>query len=592
MDKPIDVQELLRICWQKKWFFFVPAALIMAAAITVTQVITPLYRSQATLLVENPNVPENVVPSLITEQIGLRLKLIERELLVKDKLLEIADRHNLYAEESEALSRPAIAARMRGRIDTQPMMTEFNEERSGGRVQATTGLQISFLDPNPRRAQLVVDDLVTAYLSRNIEGRRAVAETTTEFLANERAMLDQRIAAIEEQLTRFKMENRDLLPEEAAFKRQLLQNIEQRLRGLQSDLQVLRERESYISTQLALINEFEGRQGGTLAANLEVLRGELATAQARYSSTHPDVVRLQREVRSLERVVGARSGSSSTLAEQEASLRADLAALLERYTDDHPDVERAQRELGAIRALIRNGDGGAPVAAGGTRNTGYIQLSAQLNGLQAEISAIEEQQAALREERETLQAELARAPEVELEYNTIRRQLENAVADRDALADKEATTRLSGALESTAAGEHLSLAELPSAPSSPYSPNKKLILAAGLVLAVGSGGASLLGAQLLDRSIRSSRDLARMLGDAPLVDIPFITTAASRRRKWLWRFGGAVGVLVIAAAALSWAHTRIVPLDVLGSDAANKAEQWIDTTRNRPTDDPSNIKVQ
>jgi len=532
--------------------------MVMVVAVAITQVLPPLYRSQATLLVQNPNVPENVVPSLITEQVGLRLQVIEREVLATGNLLKIADRHNLYAEEPEALSRAAIAGRMRERIDTQTVMTEFNEERSGGRVQATTGLRINFLDPNPRRAQLVVDDLVNAYLSRNLEDRRAVAETTTEFLANERAMLDQQIAAIEEQFTRFKVENRSLLPEEAAFKRRLLQNIGQRLRGLQSDLQVLRERESYISTQLALLNEFDvaaGRQGGTLAVNLEVLRGELATARARYSSTHPDVVRLQREVRSLESVVDARSGSSSALADREASLLADLATLRERYTDDHPDVERAQRELAAIRASIRNGDGGPQVAAEGTRNTGYIQLSAQLNGVQAEISAIEEQQTALREERETLQAQLARAPEVELEYNTIKRQLENAVADRDALADKEATTRLSGALESTAAGGHLSLAEPPSAPSSPHSPDKKLILAAGFVLAVGSGGASLLGAQLLDRSIRSSRDLARMLGDAPLVAIPFITTAASRRRKWLWRFGGAVGVLMIAAAALSWAHT-------------------------------------
>jgi polysaccharide biosynthesis transport protein len=576
MDTSFDPRELIRIGWRRKWYFIIPAAVVFTAAIVTIFVLPPLYRSQATILIEPQEIPENVVPSLVTEQIDRRLQIITQRVLVSENLLRIADRHNLFADERDTLSRDAIAGKMRERIETDSVVTQFNDQQSGRSGQATLVFEVSFSDPDPKLAHQVTSDLVSIYLSNNAESRRTITEQTTNFLAEERTAVDRRIATIEDELTTFKTEHRELLPDEAAFKRQLLNNLEQRLRTLESDLRALRERESYLSTQLALTDEFESFRGGreTPESRLELLRAELASARARYSSGHPDVVRLQREVQSLQQAVGARAGSSA-LAEEESRLTTELSILRERYTDQHPDVERVRRALASVRQEITDAGNRDVSTAGVSRNSAFIQLSAQLNSVQAEIKAIDEQRGQLRAERIALQEDLARAPEVEREYNRVVRRLENALADREELADKETAARLSGSLEATAARERLALLNPPSLPGSPSSPNKKLILAIGFVLAVGSGGTLALVMEFLDRSIRSVGALTSIVGDPPLAVVPLITTGADARRKWLWRLGSAAAVVIIAAAALAWVHERIAPLDVLGYQAMDRAERWV-----------------
>ncbi len=549
---------------------------MFAAVLAVMLSMPELYRSQATILIEPQEIPEDVVPSLMTQQIDRQIEAITREVMVGDNLLRIADQHDLYADERDQLTRGAVAGRMRERIETNTVLTEFNDQQTGRSGRVTVAFEISFLDADPNMARRITNELASVYLSSSLEGRRDVAEKTTSFLANERAALDRKVATIEDELTEFKMDNRELLPEEAAFKRQLLNNVEQRLRDMTSNLRVLRERESYLSTQLALIDEFETPRGnsGVPEARLESLRAELVTARARYNPSHPDVTRLEREVRALESVVGSRAGASA-LARQAEVLTTELATLRERYTEDHPDVQRVQRELASLRGALAEGDAGGVGASGASRSSTFIQLSAQLNGVQAQISAVQEQQRQLQEERTTLQQQLARAPEVQREYTRLMRRLDNAVADRAELAEKETKAHLRGALETTAAGERLTLAESPGAPSSPHSPNQTLFLAIGFVLAMGSGTMSLALAEILDRSIRSAGDLAKIVGDQPLVTIPVIMTTPDRRRFWLRRIGVVALVLVVVGAGVGWVHQRVVPLDLLAAQTTAKVERWL-----------------
>jgi len=561
MEMSLDPRQLFRIFRRRKWFFVLPVALMLVGTVAFFMVQQQLYRSQAMLLIEGQDVPENVVPSLVTEQIDRRLQFITTEVLATDNLVRIADRYDLYADEEPALAPGQIAAKMRSRIATEAVVTAFNGSGSGDDGQATLGFEISFVDASPEVAQQVTNDLVSEYMASTLQNKREFATQTSELFASERAALDRRVDTVEDELAEFKAENRELLPSEAAFKRELLNNLKQDLRKLDSDLRVLRERESYLATQLALTNEFESDNDEASAeTRLETLETELATARARYSPGHPDVIRLEREVRSLANMVGGRPGPASA-DEQAAGLRVELASLRERYTDEHPDVQRVRRELAALER--RAGDGAG--ARGADRNPAYVQLSSQLNSVEAEIRAIAEQREALSRERVELQEQLAKAPAVEREYNRLTRRLETAMADRNMLADKEATVRLSGAVETAPElGERLTLLEAPTLPSSPVSPSKTLILGIGLVLALGSGGASLTLAELLDRSLRSADDLAKIVGETPLVMIPVITTTIDQRRRRLWRFGGLAALLLIGAGILGFVHARGVALDVVG----------------------------
>jgi LPS O-antigen subunit length determinant protein (WzzB/FepE family) len=238
-----------------------------------------------------------------------------------------------------------------------------------------------------------------------------------------------------------------------------------------------------------------------------------------------------------------------------------------------------QNELEGVRSAIRNAGGRNAIGnlggSGTVRNDAYVQLSAQLNSIQTQIRSIEEQRRQLREERETLQEQLARAPAVEREYTRLTRSLENAITDREALADKETSASLSGALESAAISERFVLAEPASLPVAPVSPKEKLILAVGFVLAMGSGGAAVLLAELFDRSIRSVGQLAQLMGDTPLAVIPTISSPAERRRVWGIRLAIALLVIAGGVGAGFWVHHAVAPLDVLGYQLQGSVERWL-----------------
>lgn len=568
---PFDPVKLLWMAWRRKWFFILPAAAVFLGVAALAFTLPEKYRSSATIFVEEQEIPEELVPSLMNNYADRRIDMLTRRILLRNNLEMLVNRYDLYPEDRETTLTTILVERLRDDIDIELVSTEVTDPRSGRTGQATVAFEVSFTYSDPEIARRVTNDVVSLFLATNLEERRDTAEQTTAFFAAERAAVERRIDELEERLTAFQTENRLLLPDEAAFSRTLVANLEEQLMVIDRDARALKEREGFLTTQLALTDEFtatnERRGVVTPESQLEMLQAELATARARYNPSHPDVVRLQREVRSLQSVVGQRSGGSALL-DREAALTTELGTLRERYTADHPDVVRVERELAAVRSAIAD----APPTAGSgvERNPVFVQLKAQLNSVQTELRALEQQRADIQAERVALQERLARAPAVEREHTRLTRELENAIADREIIADKEATAQLGQALETEAVGQRLSLAEPPTVPIGPVSPNKKLILLVGFVMALGVGAAIMLLVEVLDRSIRSADELAQLTGDPPLVVIPTIRTAEDRRRIWTARIAGTAIVGALAAGSLFWLDRTVVPLDVLRIEMLNR----------------------
>jgi uncharacterized protein involved in exopolysaccharide biosynthesis len=559
---------------RRRLYFAVSFILIFSVVIGYLLTATSIYRSTGRIIVENQTIPEGIVPSLIDDYVNRRIDNITQKIMLTENLIDIANRFNLYPELKKQMRMKDIARKIREDIEISIINASPETSRGGRPDNTALAFNISFSYHNPEIAKQVADELISLYLARNLEERRAVASQTTDFLARERAQLEEKIAELEQELTRFKTENQDYLPDEVQFARQRLATIEQQLLRLERESMALKEREAFLKTQLAFTEEYDTPGGTALtpASQLEVLRAELASARARYTPNHPDVVRLERELASMGSVVAGSSNRENALAQREAELTAELARLRERYTDDHPDVQRVQRELAAAREVAASGGAGA---SGIPRNQAYVQLSSQLNSTETEIGATEEQRAQFERERERLQEKLARAPVVQREYDRLNRALENAIADRESLADKETTAQLSGALESRAVSERFVIGESPTVPRGPVSPRTKLVLALGLVLATTGGGLSVFTAEFLDRSIRSPGELATVLGDAPLVAIPNILSPRDLRRVWLVRITGVGIVLVLCTGGVFYINSYVTPLDVLAFEAQNWTELWI-----------------
>jgi polysaccharide biosynthesis transport protein len=311
---------------------------------------------------------------------------------------------------------------------------------------------------------------------------------------------------------------------------------------------------------------------------LKMARSQLATARATYAPDHPDIVRLQREVAGLEKEVGSAAASGSGSAASSDNANADLRRRLEsaqsalasvsgRYGPEHPDRIRLQHEVDSLQSQLAAAPAAAPEAPKLTPreadNPAYVQIQASLSATLNDIAATDEQIAKLQARINDYQKDLSLAPQVEQEYRELSRDYDNTRLKYAEIRSKQTEAKSAQDLESDRKGERFTLIDPPLPPEEPISPNRHLIVILGVLLSAGLAAGVLWLLETLDSSVRGRLDLLNLTGVPPLALVPHIETEAERRagrRRRRLAFGSAMATLCVAVALT---HFFYRPLDVL-----------------------------
>ena len=106
----IDIMGALR---RRKWYGIFVAAVGIAATVGVVMNLKASYQSTATILIEEPDVPADLVKSTVSTFANDRLQVIQQRVMTSQHLNEIIDRFGLYPEMQLTLPRSAIVNSMR-----------------------------------------------------------------------------------------------------------------------------------------------------------------------------------------------------------------------------------------------------------------------------------------------------------------------------------------------------------------------------------------------------------------------------------------------------------------------------------------------
>ena len=566
MEQNFSIGDYVAILRRRLWWFVLPAVLVGALALTAAVAWPPTYRSTATVLVEQAEIPDGLVDVDFQVAVESRLEAITRRVMVTDNLIDIIERFDLYPEERETMPLRAVAGIMRGAASHRAL--------TAGEV--TIAFEVSFAYGDASTAQRVTDQLVSLYLNENTRQRRERVAEATEFIAGERARVDDRIAELSRQLADFKAEHRGVLPGQTSLNQQMLMRAEADLREIERQERELRERATILEAELAQLRltpaaERGGSGESSPAARLQSARLQLASLQASYGPSHPDVVRTRNEVAVLEQLAveaaetaeaadGEPAASTEGgLAEERERLSVELETLRERYGPEHPDVRQAERARAEIDAALADAsDATADVDA---TDPALLPLQAQLAVVQSQLDGLDRLREQARARIAEYEDRLAKTMEIEPEYVRLERALQDARAQREALVRQEQRARMGEAVESQERGERFSLVEPATLSGAPESPNRNLILFAGLILAGGAGTGSLLLRHLSDDRISGPGDVTAEIGLEPLGMVPNITTPTERLAS-LAKRGLVVAVVVGGMGVGGWVvHTRVIPLD-------------------------------
>ncbi len=471
-----SLRDYLAILRRRKWPMLLIAALVSAAGVVVAMTLPSIYRSTGMVLVEAQDIPRELVRSSTGSYAARRIDAISRNVMTRANLLKVIEKYDLYADSREKQPIEAIVGQMRKKIELKTISGD-GTKASGKKATDAVAFELSFEHTDPALAQQVTDELISMFISENVQQRTRRASEASSFLEREVKRLESQLAGIEEKIAEFKQRNVGKLPELAQMNLRSIEGTRRTLDSISRELRSLEERRYYLQGQLtqtkrhAAVRSDDGRMVLEKEDRLRVLRSEYESALSLYDSSHPDVRRLKREIEALER----EQGRSSSIGAQRA-----------------PD------------------------------NPAYISLQTQLRAVNSDINSLRVQRKQLQATIAGYEKKLEATPQVEREYTTLLRDRESVLKSYQETRSKLRRARLAQELEQESKGERLTVLESPQLPENPVKPNRPAIVFLGLLLSLACAIVYAAIAEALSSTINSRHDLIRAMGEPPLGVVPYI----------------------------------------------------------------------
>ncbi len=483
----IDVAELVRTLWRRRWIVIGTAVLLTGLAILIAFQLTPLFTAETRVMLDtrqqrvvdiesvltgaNPDATtvESEVEVLTSRALAERA--IEELGLADDPEFNPALRQDtgllpslnplswipeswlavLGPDQPLAEPDPEELAR----LETAKVVDNFLARLSVRPIGRSLVIGIYFTSESPFKAARIANKVADLYLVSQLEAK-------FEATARANAWLSDRLAGLRAQV----------------------EESERAIVAYRQRFDIADTEESNVSTQ----------QLTELNTQLTLARAERAAAEARLS-----------QVRSLVNRGGAESAAQvlqsqliQTLREQEAELQRKLSELLTRYGERHPRIVNARAEIGDLRASIGR------------------EVQKIVQNLENEVQVAKAREATLNADLEALKSESNQNRSAEIGL---------AELERDAQANRTLYETFLGRFKETTGQQEI---EQPDAriisradvPLSPSFPNKKLI--AGMALA----GSLLLGVGLvvlverLDNGFRTGEQIRSATGLPTLALVP------------------------------------------------------------------------
>jgi len=525
------------------------------------------YKSTATILIEQQEIPQDLVRSTVTSYADQRIQVISQRVMSSVNLKKIIKKFGLYPKELKTLPISVVLEEMREYIQLEMVSADVVDPISGRPTQATIAFTLSFESKSAKKAQKVANELVNLYLNENLKRRSEIATEATSFLALEAKKLGQLMSGLEKKLAVFKEENEGSLPELQSLNMNLMDRTEQQLMETNRQLSAANDRIRYLEAELSQIepnmtvfSETGQRIYGS-RDRLKTLEAEVVSLKAKYAVNHPDVIKMEKEIRALEQEVGG--VDKLEIAKQLKGKQAELALLSDRYSADHPDVKALKQQLANLIEALERPSVAKKSHDARPDNPAYIQLLAQLNSAKAEHSTMLTLKNKLLVKLEKYEKGLLKAPQVERQYLEITREYDNTMVKFHEVKAKQMEADMAQAMEKDRKAERFSLIEPPMFPDEPFKPNRKVIIFLGFILSLALAVGFAFIKEALNASIYGSKALMVATGEQPLVVIPFIDNAEdiADRQKRKVKIIASLGIGIIVAVVLF--NFLIMPLDVL-----------------------------
>lgn len=477
MEHTPHVLDYLSIVRRRRWWLLLPIVASLVVGGALLEVLPKQYRASVTLGVVAPSVSPSLVTQSALFEHQERIRAISQQFLSERVLMRVVEEEGLAT--GEAARQQASGIRSRAKLTVPESWAGTADAR---RLDTVV---LSYTDSDPVRAERIANRMAMVFVDETTKTRTVSAETTAALFAAERERSRADLAALEQQLRRAKEAFVGRLPEQTMANAQALSSLRQQLTTHAASLRHEQGRLALIERQIEARQQEAAKgltptptQSGPAAATERVvtLQRELAAARANYTEKHPEIQRLEIELRSaLEQP--AAPPPQTVAAAAPVLLQQDLT--YRQLLNDRDSSTLTIRELEQAMAVV-NGQ----IADYGSRVEAAPMVEQQLASLQRDY-------------------ELAQK-----KYADVSAKYEAAIMAENVARSGD--------------GEQFMVLDAATQPTAPVSPIPARVMVLALLVGLCLGAAAALAREYLDRSVHSSHDLADEFGAPVLGEVAHI----------------------------------------------------------------------
>lgn len=501
---PFDLTFYLKIFWSRFPLFLVVFVTILAAGYATFTRFPKVYRAEASLLVENSQIPADLATSTINTDLSHQLQIIQQRLMTRGSLLELAHKFDLYGDQPDMLPDEIVSS-------TQD---QIDMDLSMGRGRVTT-LTITAEAADGATAANIVNELVTRALNLDAAFRTEAATDTLTFFEREVTRLGEALDQANTRILDFKNASVDALPETLDFRMSRQTQLQEQLSQARREIGQLGEQ------RRKLVDLFET----TGRTNLPP----------------------QRALNPLEEELNA--------------LHSELREALAVFSEANPKVAMLRNRISRLEAELS----GTSADSGSSRTAGESVFEAQLVEIDSQISSLEDSIARYDREIAELQSAIERTPTNAIKLNAMERERDNIQGQYDMAVLRLSTAATGERIEVLSKGQRLSLIEHASVPTKPDKPSKLMFAGGSLAGGLFLGLAAVLLKEILRPTIRRPIELTRKLGITPLGTLPYVETPGEIWRRRGMRLGAAVVIVAALVGGLLLLPEQIPQIERLAN---------------------------
>ena len=505
------IVTVLEVLSRRRWFVILPFCIVMMAGLSLAFKLPKIYEAKTMILIQPPKVPEAYVRPVISSEIEQRITTISQQIMSRTNLEKIIRQFDLFMDQQyEKWFIEDKIENLRKRISVEVITV--------GRRDADA-FSISYRGKEPGKIMNITNTLATYFINENLKQREAQAVGTSEFLKDELEAMRKLLEEHEAKIKDFRKQNMGGLPEQLQTNLRILDQLQMQLNEKQENLRNAKNRLISIDNKLSekptlpqqiyiypTTNETDNETDPEI--KLEKLKQQLEKKRSIYSEKYPDVIRLKREIKSLEEKIERAALSESN--SEEAS-QASIGKI-------HPYVAEQRRLLAQQRAEIE-----LEITKLKSENTNLVKKIAYYQKLVEDT------------------------PKKEQVLQSINRDYDNIKDTYHSLLERQMQASLAVNMEKKQKGEQFRIIDKAQIPTKPIKPKMNRLFLLTLMAGLGLGFGLVF---LLERLDTSTNRIEEIEAESGLPVIAFIPRIVGKKDKRLQRINLSLTIASVTIAFL------------------------------------------